>query len=254
MPDFFVFQVIWVIGASMIVLAGLVHLPRWPIATFALALILGHNLLDGIKAARPGRRGTGSGRSSTNRRGCTLPRRIDVFPLYSLIPWVGVMAAGYALGPVLPCSRRAAAALAHRRRPCDDRRASSSFAPNLYGDPAPWAVQDGAARHRCSPFVNCEKYPPSLLYLAMTLGPALAAARAVPATVAPVRRASSSRSAAYRSCSISRISSCCTRSPSLVAGVFFGDAAWLFKGRRSSRNPRATGSVCPACTRSGSRR
>src|SRR5207244_9538797 len=87
-------------------------------------------------------------------------------------PWVGVMAAGYALGPVFlreGASRRrwlwglGAAALA-------------GFvllrASNLYGDPAPWLAHDSLLATALS-FINCEKYPPSLLYVAMTLGPSL---------------------------------------------------------------------------------
>jgi uncharacterized membrane protein len=52
--DYLVIQVIFAIGASMITLAALVHLPRWAIATVGLALIAGHNLFDGIKAELPG--------------------------------------------------------------------------------------------------------------------------------------------------------------------------------------------------------
>ena len=53
-PDVLVLQVIWVIGASMVVLAGLVWLPRAAIAAFAVALIAGHNLLDGVHADQLG--------------------------------------------------------------------------------------------------------------------------------------------------------------------------------------------------------
>ena len=65
----YVAQVMWVIGASMIILAGLVHLPRWFIATFGLVMIGGHNLLDGIRAEDLGS-ASGSGTSFTSRRSC----------------------------------------------------------------------------------------------------------------------------------------------------------------------------------------
>ena len=239
---FFVFQVIWVIGASLIVLSGLVHFPRWVIATFGLALVLGHNLLDGLKAAdlgaagllwhflhEPARLHTAAG--------------IDVFPLYSLIPWVGVMAAGYALGPVMqwPTERRkrwlAAAGLA----------TIAGFvllrASNLYGDPAPWAVQDGALATVLA-FVNCEKYPPSALYLAMTLGPALV----LPALFGDRRGGPASVVVTFG------------RVPLLfyvthlfvvhavavvVAGALIGDTAWLFKGLPVASKPQGYGLGLP---------
>jgi uncharacterized membrane protein len=89
-----------VIGASMIALAALVYLPRPAIAIAAVAIIAGHNLLDGIRADdlgsarwvwyflhQPGLVRLGNGTS--------------IFVLYPLLPWIGVMAAGYALGPVM---------------------------------------------------------------------------------------------------------------------------------------------------------
>jgi uncharacterized membrane protein len=93
-------------------------------------------------------------------------------PLYSLIPWVGVMAAGYALGPVLQLDETA------RRRTLVRLGAAITMgfvllrATNSYGDPAAWSVQSTWGATALS-FINCEKYPPSLLYLMMTLGPAL---------------------------------------------------------------------------------
>ena len=169
--DFFVFQVIWVIGASMVVLAALVHLPRGVIAVIGLALIAGHNLLDGVRAEQ-------FGAAAWVWNFLHQPNVLRssggavAFPLYSLIPWVGVMAAGYALGPVMQLE--------------DDRRrrtlvqlgaaVTAGFvllrATNLYGDPAAWQVH-GDWMATVLSFINCEKYPPSLLYLMMTLGPAL---------------------------------------------------------------------------------
>jgi uncharacterized membrane protein len=164
-------QVIWVIGASMVVLAGLVFLPRWAIAGIGLAMIAGHNLFDGVLAEQfgqvgfvwnllhqPGLLHVGSG--------------TRLFALYPLIPWAGVMAAGYAFGPVMHRDE------ASRRRWLLGLgiALTAGFvllrATNLYGDPAAWQGQSGTLATALS-FINCEKYPPSLLYLMTTLGPAL---------------------------------------------------------------------------------
>jgi uncharacterized membrane protein len=172
-PSFLVLQVIWAIGVSMVVLAGLVHLPRWAIGAVGIGMIAGHNLLDPIQAEQLG--GAGWLWHVLHQPGLLRPTPdMAVFALYPLIPWVGVMAAGYALGPVMRL------APAHRKRWLLGLGAAVTLgfvllrASNLYGDPAPWAAQDGIVATALS-FVNNEKYPPSLLYLAMTLGPALLA-------------------------------------------------------------------------------
>jgi len=172
-PEIVLLQVIWAIGASMVVLAGLVWLPRGGIVAVAAALIAGHNLFDTVQADRLG-----------SLRWLWLllhePGKLQPFTgatwfvAYPLVPWVAVMAAGYALGPwaLLPRADRRARFL----------RAglvlTSGFvvlrATNLYGDPHPWSSEGGPMRAVLS-FLDCQKYPPSLLYLAMTIGPALCA-------------------------------------------------------------------------------
>jgi uncharacterized membrane protein len=168
--DFFAFQVIWVLGASMVVLAALVYLPRWAIGAVGIAMIAGHNLLDGIPAQT-----FGSAAWIWNflhQPALIKTQSGGVFPLYSLVPWVGVMAAGYALGPVMQLEGET------RRRLLIRLGAGITLgfvllrATNLYGDPVAWAIKDGWLATMLS-LVNCEKYPPSLLYLSMTLGPAL---------------------------------------------------------------------------------
>jgi uncharacterized membrane protein len=163
--------IIFVIGISMIVLAALVWLPRWVIAGLTLIMIAGHNLLDSIRADElggaswawhllhePGRIYLGDG--------------APLYVLYPLIPWIGVMAAGYLLGPVMQLDARP------RQRVLFQLGAAITLgfiilrATNLYGDPASWMVQETWLGTLLS-FLNCEKYPPSLLYLMMTLGPAL---------------------------------------------------------------------------------
>jgi uncharacterized membrane protein len=170
-PEILVLQVIWAIGVSMAVLAGLVWLPRAAIGLFAGTLIVGHNLLDTVHAEQ-----FGSWRwlwLLLHEEGRLAPFAGATWIVaYPLVPWVAVMAAGYAIGPwaLLPQDQR-------RRR---FLRAGvvliASFvllrATNLYGDPHPWSAEGGPLRTALS-FLDCEKYPPSLLFLAMTLGPAL---------------------------------------------------------------------------------
>jgi uncharacterized membrane protein len=169
--DFFAMQVIWAIGASMVALAGLVWLPRGAIIVIAIGMIAGHNLLDSIHATDLG--SAGLLWHILHERGLVeLSSDLKIGVLYPLIPWIGVMAAGYALGPEF---RRQPAA---RARIFLGLGAAITFGflalrlSNLYGDPVGWLVQDDGLSTALS-MLNVEKYPPSLLYLMMTLGPGL---------------------------------------------------------------------------------
>ncbi|GAB2687314.1 heparan-alpha-glucosaminide N-acetyltransferase domain-containing protein [Mucilaginibacter koreensis] len=165
-------QVIWAIGVSMIVLAGLVYLPMPVIAAFAFILIAGHNLLDGISTEslpqgwqvwwqllhNGGRTQTWFG--------------MKLWIIYPLIPWVGVMAAGYCFGIVYKMD-------AQRRRKLLLSIGSGMIllfivlrSGNFYGDSRFWQPQENMLRSTLS-FINVQKYPPSLLYVLVTLGPAL---------------------------------------------------------------------------------
>jgi uncharacterized membrane protein len=164
--------VIFVIGASMIVLAALIWLPRWAIACVALIMIGGHNLLDGVRAKelgeaswawhvlhQPGLVPLGNGAAK-------------LYVLYPLVPWIGVMAAGYLLGAVMQLEEKARQRLLFTLGAAVTLAFIVLRATNLYGDPASWTVQQTWSSTVLS-FLNCEKYPPSLLFLMMTLGPAL---------------------------------------------------------------------------------
>jgi uncharacterized membrane protein len=172
-PDLVLLQVIWAIGISMIVLSGLIHLPLWAVGAIGIAMIAGHNLLDGIQAAQLGQFGWLW--HVLHQPALLHPTpNVAVFALYPLIPWIGVMAAGYALGPVMllePTSRR-------RWLIGLGVGVTIGFillrAANVFGDPAPWVRHDEIGATVLS-FLNTEKYPPSALFLAMTLGPALIA-------------------------------------------------------------------------------
>jgi len=173
----FVLQVIWAIGASMVILSALVFLPTAAVAAGGIVLIAGHNLLDGVAPERFG---------AFAWLWCVLhvPRPPVIYPL---VPWVGVMAAGYGLGAIL------------LRAPAARRRQLSTLGVamtggfvflryvNRYGDPSPWAVQTSPVFTALS-FINVTKYPPSLLYLLMTLGPAIAALPALERLTGPAVR------------------------------------------------------------------
>lgn len=170
-PQILILQVIWAIGMSMVVLAGLVWLPRAAIATFAIALIAGHNLLDTVRADDLG---------AFRWLWLLLHEfgRLEPFAgarwivIYPLIPWVAVMAAGYVIGPWAELPRAARRARYLHAGVALSLGFVVLRALNVYGDPNPWSTDGGALRTVLA-FLDCEKYPPSLLYLAMTLGPAL---------------------------------------------------------------------------------
>ena len=171
-PTMLALAVLWALGCSMLVLAGLVFAPRPAVLAFAVALIAGHNLLDGIAlTGAAGHGGTLIGAPARDWLWAIL--HVQQPPvIYPLVPWVGVMALGFALAPWL-----LAAPEPRRRRflalgICLSAAFVALRAAGVYGDPQPWS-RDGASPALA--FLDAEKYPPSLLFLLMTLGPALAA-------------------------------------------------------------------------------
>jgi len=187
--DFFVtiLLVLWALGWAMITLAVLV---RWyPVvsAVFGLTLIAGHNLLDGVNPAV-------FGAAAPLWRILHQPGLLVASPpyfvlvAYPLIPWVGVTAVGYALGQVFVWDEARRRAFLWRAGGCLTLAFVILRGLNVYGDPQPWSVQKSGLFTVLS-FLNTTKYPPSLLYLTMTIGPALlllaAANRRVPSVLQP---------------------------------------------------------------------
>lgn len=162
--------VIWAIGWCFIVLAGLMFLPRWLVGLLGLAMVGGHNLLDSLRPET-------FGSFSWLWHILHVPGMLEpapgfkAFVLYPLIPWIGLMAAGYAFGPVLRWEA------SQRRKLLLELAMGLMLAFvilrgfNLYGDPTPWTTQP-TLFFTCFSFLNCQKYPPSLLYLLITIGPA----------------------------------------------------------------------------------
>jgi uncharacterized membrane protein len=179
--------VIWVIGWCMILLAGLVKLPLAAVATIGVAIIAAHNLIDpDLGTLIPALRDNSLAGlwkilyigffAGPVRFGADGPYLIV---LYSIVPWIGVMAAGYAFGKVLtlPPARRNRLCLAIGLGAIALFLVLRGF--NLYGDPRPWkaAVQGPNGFHAMPAllaFLNTTKYPASLDFLLMTLGPILA--------------------------------------------------------------------------------
>lgn len=163
---FTIITVLWALGWAMIVLSVLVYLPTPVVSAFGILMIAGHNLFDSVRSANP----LWSILHSPNFI-ITNPQH-SVFVAYPLVPWIGVTAAGYGLGQIYAWD-------ASRRKTFLLRLGMALTAAfivlrgiNLYGDPAPWSVQKSAVFTVLS-FINTIKYPPSLLFLLMTLGPAL---------------------------------------------------------------------------------
>jgi len=162
--------VIWMIGWSMIALAGAIYLPRPAIATIGIALIALHNITNLFRPQLAHAFGPDGpnwllrilyfgGAVEIGKSGPPL------LILYVLVPWVGLMFAGYAFGPIL-------------QKPAEARRRISLQLGSaltalyvalrllgIYGDPRPWD------RHSLFSFLNTAKYPASLEYLCMTIGP-----------------------------------------------------------------------------------
>lgn len=167
----FVFlQVIWALGVSMVVLAGLIHLPRWLIALFAFSQILLHNLLDALPQQDMG---FFWGLLHFQNYYPLHESGFGVFVAYPLLPWLGVMAAGYLLGEWLMTApeQRQRNLLVSGLALIAAFLILRSF--NIYGDHQSWATQAQGSLYTLISFLDTSKYPPSLLYLCMTLGPAL---------------------------------------------------------------------------------
>ncbi|MCB2378998.1 heparan-alpha-glucosaminide N-acetyltransferase domain-containing protein [Hymenobacter sp. BT635] len=162
--------VIWAIGAGMVLLAGLLWLPRWLLVALAFGILVGHNMappFQPITAAN-------AGWALLHNGPFVLPvLGQPVLVAYSVGPWLGVMLAGYLIGPwfELPLPER------NRRLRWVGAGLLVLFgllrATNWYGDPGPWSEQPRGLLYTVLSFLNVTKSPPSLLFVSLTLGVAL---------------------------------------------------------------------------------
>jgi uncharacterized membrane protein len=158
--------VLWALGWAMITLSALVHLPASVVTVLGVLLIAGHNLLDPVRSASPLW-------AILHAPGFVLssPAHV-VFVAYPLIPWIGVTAVGFGLGQVYSWDAERRRAFLLRLGLALSLAFLAIRGLNMYGDPARWARQKTAVFTVLS-YLNTTKYPPSLLFLLMTLGPAL---------------------------------------------------------------------------------
>jgi uncharacterized membrane protein len=155
--------VFWALGGSMIVVSLLIRIPIRTLAVISLVAIATHNLFDGVKT-------TSWIWDVIHQQGAFQVGSAFVFVGYPLVPWIFVMAAGFCFGQVFLMEP-------DRRRRLMIRIGAGMTIGfvvlrtlNIYGDPRPWVSNVPGS---VLSFFNCTKYPPSLEFLLMTLGPAL---------------------------------------------------------------------------------
>ena len=168
-----VLQVIWAIGLSMVLLAVLQFLPYKILLVIGLAIVLGHNLLDGIKVEQPLVASLGWSIVHVLHPYQLTPH-FTLFIAYPFLPWLGLMIVGYCLGKLYIKGADAA-----RRKKFLFIAGISSVCLfivirfiNFYGDMHQWSSQKTTLLTFFD-FIKTTKYPPSLLFMLMTIGPAL---------------------------------------------------------------------------------
>ncbi|SHN20104.1 DUF1624 domain-containing protein [Chitinophaga sp. CF418] len=170
----FILQVIWAFGISMMVLSLLIHLPRAVLLPLGIILVAGHNALDNVHVAGDGPAAVlWSVLHQPNFAGFPIgPFRFIVG--YPVIPYIGIISLGYCLGSLY--TKDTAPETRKKLLRNFGFGAIALFIIlrwiNVYGDAAHWSVQKNFLFTVLS-FINVSKYPPSLLYILMTLGPAL---------------------------------------------------------------------------------
>ena len=159
-------QTIWSLGISMIVLAGLIYLPKKIILALSIVIIFGHNLLDNIHFE-----GSYFWSILHEYKQFEFIDGHKVLFAYSLLPWIAVMSLGYCFGSLYDSSFE----VKKRKRILNNLGIGSLvlflilIAINKYGNPVQWTNYGITSKTLMSIF-DINKYPPSLLYLLITLG------------------------------------------------------------------------------------
>jgi uncharacterized membrane protein len=170
--SFIALTVIWALGMGMIILSAAIHLPFRLVLILGFLFVFGHNALDSFHV--PGKDAGAIGWAVLHEANIFQLGHFLLFVGYPLLPWTGVMLLGYCFGTLYKSSVEA-----QQRRKILLVLGSSMIVLFVilrlitsYGEPAPWSSQPTALFTFFS-FINVTKYPPSLLYVLITLGPAL---------------------------------------------------------------------------------
>jgi uncharacterized membrane protein len=173
--NFIPLQVIWAIGISMVIMGLVIRLPYNVILALGVLVVAGHNLLD-IPESAPGFKPNFLWDLFHSARftGYNFAEKHAVIIAYPFLPWTGLMMLGYGAGKFFSASY-----------PPEQRKKILMMLgfglvalfvvvrfSNLYGDPLDWSKQRNGLYTTLS-FFNVHKYPPSLLYMCITIGPAL---------------------------------------------------------------------------------
>jgi uncharacterized membrane protein len=158
------------LGLSMVALAGLVLLPRPAIAAVGLVVVLFHNLLDPIRPAAFG--GLAPLWNALHAPGVFVVAGLPIVFGYPVLAWIGLMALGFTAGPIFDLAPDRRQRLLVRTGLALVAAFLVLRAINVYGDPSPWGLQASPLFTVLS-FLRTTKYPPSLQFLLMTIGPVL---------------------------------------------------------------------------------
>jgi uncharacterized membrane protein len=165
-------QVIWAIGASMVVLAGFQFLGPRACLIIGVAIVAGHNLLDGVWPAGSTTAATGPLWAVLHSRQVYEVGPFSVYFSYPLLPWIGIMFVGYGSAGLFQLAPQ----LRERQLMRLGCILVAAFVTlrmaDIYGDPHRWRADAASLSASVTSFLATTKYPPSLLYALMTLGPA----------------------------------------------------------------------------------
>lgn len=174
-----ILQVIWAIGISMVFLSLMVKFPNIVILFTGMAIVFLHNLVDLHFIA--GKINFAEGTFANDlwillhhKGGFSITQHINVFVMYPIFPYLGLICTGYAFGKLFSPetdSQKRKKALLLAGSLCIIVFIVLRYA-NIYGDPAPWSIQI-PSRYDFASFINTTKYPVSLLFALMTLGPSI---------------------------------------------------------------------------------